>query len=372
MNAQVARVSRSGQQPIVLGWVIMGVMFLSFLLVPLLVEDPYFLHIFILVFYFAYLATGWSLVGMAGQLSIGHAAFIGIGGYTSTLLFMDLGVTPWIGMWIGAILSAAVGVAIGYPTFRLRGPYFALTTIALAEILRIYVENTEVGPFGIFGIKLRGALGLLVPFRGHAPSVFQFFGKEVYYYIALGMMCIAIVLSYLINRTRLGFYLAAIRGDRDAAESLGINITKYNLIVMAISCFLMALGGTFYAQYFRYINPERGMGISLSIEIVLVGVVGGWQTVVGPTIGSILLTPIGEIIRGQLGGSYPGLHLVIYGLILMIVILFLPSGLHAPISAAITKLEAKLWPRRVKEAMAASHQTESGVNRTLSNRTGER
>jgi branched-chain amino acid transport system permease protein len=334
-------------------------MLLFFVIVPFFVSDPYFLHIFILVFYFAYLGTAWSLVGMAGQLSIGHAAFLGIGGYTSTLLFMDLGITPWLGMWVGALVAMAIGVAIGYPTFRLRGPYFALTTIALAEILRIYVENTEEGPFSMFGIKLRGALGLLLPFRGHSPQLFQFFDKHYYYYIVLVMMCLAILVSFLINRTRLGFYLAAIRGDRDAAESLGINITKYNLIVMAISCFLMALGGTFYAQYFRYINPERGMGLSLSIEIVLVGVVGGWQTVLGPTIGSILLSPTGEIIRGQLGGAYAGLHLVLYGLILMIIILFLPAGLNAPLTAALARLEAKIWPRQVAEAITDSPPTES-------------
>jgi branched-chain amino acid transport system permease protein len=300
----------------------------------------YYLHNFILVFLFAYLGTAWGLVGMAGQLSIGHAAFLGMGGYISTLLFMDFGVTPWIGMCAGAITAAVVGVIIGYPTFRLKGPYFALTTIALAEILRIYVENTEIGPFGI---DLRGAMGLLVPPRGNSPAVFQFLGKEPYYYISLGMMCAAIAISFVINRTRIGYYLAAIRSDRDAAESLGINITKFNLIVMAISCFLTALGGTFYAQYFRFINPERGMGLSMSIEIVLVGVVGGWQTVLGPAIGSFLLTPFGELVRAYFGGTYAGLHLFIYGIMLMLVIMFLPNGLHDPIIQALKRLEGRIW-----------------------------
>jgi branched-chain amino acid transport system permease protein len=345
MSTQVfgdtVRTAPSRSRPLYLGWILLGLGFISFLLVPLVLDDFYFLHIFILVFYFAYLGTAWSLVGMAGQMSIGHAAFLGMGGYISTLLFMDLGLTPWVGMWVGAITAAVVGVIIGYPTFRLRGPYFALTTIAMAEILRIYVENTEVGPFGI---HLRGAMGLLVPPRGNDPAVFQFFGKEPYYYIALGMMCAAITISYVINRTRLGYYLVAIRSDRDAAESLGINLTKFNLIVMAISCFLTALGGTFYAQYFRYINPERGMGLTMSIEIVLVGVVGGWQTVLGPTIGSLLLSPTSEIIRGEFGGTYAGLHLLLYGLVLMIVILFLPKGLNDPIMEGLRTLQSKIWP----------------------------
>lgn len=351
VRGSAARTAPSRTRPLRLGWIILGFAGVVLALVPLFVEDLYFLHVFILVFYFAYLGTAWSLVGMAGQLSFGHAAFLGMGGYASTLLFTDLGVTPWLGMWIGAITAAVVGVLIGYPTFRLRGPYFALTTIALAEILRIYVETNEVGPFGI---KLRGAMGLLVPPRGDAPALFQFLGKEPYYYIALAMMSGAIAISYAISRTRLGYYLAAIRSDRDAAESLGINVTRCNLVAMAISCFLTALGGTYYAQYFRYINPERGMGLTMSIEIVLVGVVGGWQTVLGPTIGSILLSPTSEIIRAELGGAYAGLHLLLYGLVLMIVILFLPKGLNDPLMGALGRIEARLWPRPQEEIVAAS------------------
>jgi branched-chain amino acid transport system permease protein len=322
-----------------LSWLIIAALALLFLAVPIFLHDPYFLHIFILVFLFAYLGTAWSLVGMAGQLSLGHAAFLGIGGYTSSLLFMEWGVTPWIGMWLGAILSALVGILIGYPAFRLRGPYFALTTIAFAEILRIYVENTETGPFGI---PLRAGMGLLVPLRGNAPALFQFDGKEPYYYIAFLMMCLAAGLSFLINRTRFGFYLAAIRADQEAAESLGVSSTRIKLLAMTLSCFLVALGGTFYAQYFRYINPERALGLSISIEIALVGIVGGWQTVLGPTIGSILLSPLGELVRAYLGGTYAGLHLFFYGLVLMVVILFLPNGIYGPLLRAIRRLEAKV------------------------------
>jgi branched-chain amino acid transport system permease protein len=339
------------REQIPLGWLVIAAFLLLFLLVPLFLQDPYLLHIFVLVFHFAFLGTAWSLVSMAGQLSLGHAALMGIGGYTSTLLFMELGVSPWIGMWAGAIGCAIIGVVIGFPAFRLRGPYFALTSIAFAEILRIYVENTEIGPFGI---PLRAAMGLLVPLKGQAPAVFQFDSKEPYYYIALGMMCIAVGLSYLINRSRIGFYLTAIRSDQDAAEALGINSTKYKLMAMAISCALTALGGTFYAQYFRYINPERAMGLGISTEIALVGVVGGWQTVLGPTIGSILLTPTGELVRAYLGGTYAGLHLLLYGLLLMGVILFLPNGLNDPVLKAFRRLEDKIYrPRRREKGIAA-------------------
>jgi branched-chain amino acid transport system permease protein len=339
--------------PVPFGRLLIGLALAVFLLVPLVVQDIVTLHIFILIFYFAYLASAWSLVAMAGQLSLGHSAFLGIGAYTSTLLFMEAGVSPWLGMWAGALLATAVGVLVGWPAFRLRGPYFALTTIAFTEILRIYVENTETGPFGL---PLRAAMGLLIPLKAEAPALFQFEGKVPYYYVGLAMMCLAVLVSYLISRTRIGYYLAAIRGDRDAAESLGINITTYNLIAMAISCFLTALGGTFYAQYFRYVNPTRLLGVDLAIEIALVGLIGGWQTVLGPVIGSILLSPTSEIIRGQLGGTYAGLHLFLYGLVMMLVILFLPKGLHDPLAALLRKLESRLRPAaraRVVEAPPA-------------------
>lgn len=349
-NGWVKEVSAGKRGPVSLGWLVVGVFVFLFLIVPLFLHDPYLLHIFVLVFHFAFLGTAWSLVSMAGQLSLGHAALMGIGGYTSTLLFMELGVTPWLGMCVGAVACGIIGVIIGYPAFRLRGPYFALTSIAFAEILRLYVENTEVGPFGI---PLRAAMGLLVPLKGHAPGVFQFDSKEPYYYIALAMMCAAVSLSYLICRSRIGYYLAAIRSDQDAAEALGINSTKYKLIAMAISCVLTALGGTFYAQYFRYINPERAMGIGISIEIALVGVVGGWQTVLGPTIGSILLSPSGELVRAYLGGTYAGLHLFLYGLLLMVVILFLPNGINDPLIRALKRLEAKMWGPKMIEKVTA-------------------
>lgn len=321
------------------GFLIIGAIAAFFSIVPLFIDDPYFLHIFILVFLFGFLGTAWSLLGMAGQLSLGHAAFLGIGGYTSTLLFTELGLTPWLGMWVGAFGCASLGIIIGYPAFRLRGPYFALTTIALAEILRIYVENTEIGPFGI---PLKAAMGLLVPLKGNSPGVFQFDSKVPFYYIGFSFLCIAIILSYIINRSRIGYYLAAIRNDQDAAESLGINSVKFKLIAMFVSCFLMAVGGTFYAQYFRYINPERALGLSLSIEIALVGIVGGWQTVLGPTIGSLLLLPFGELVRAYLGGTYGGLHTLLYGIVLMIVIFFLPNGINKWIIGVVKKKNPKI------------------------------
>jgi branched-chain amino acid transport system permease protein len=298
------------------------------LALPLVVTDEYYLHVFVGILYFAYMASAWNIVcGYTGQLSLGHSALSGIGGYISTLLLINAGLSPWIGMIVGAICATAVGVLVGWPCFRLRGPYFALTTIAFAEILRIWTENTEE----IFGIELRGAQGLSVPLKGHAPGLFQFEGKVPYYYIIIVMLVAVMVVTWWMERSRIGFYLKAIRADQDGAEALGVNSTRYLLSAMAVSSFLTALGGSFYAQYFRYINPERNMGLDFSIELALMGIVGGQGTVLGPVLGAFLLTPAGEITRATLGGKFPGMHLVIYGLVLILAMLFLPKGLIQPL-----------------------------------------
>jgi branched-chain amino acid transport system permease protein len=323
-------------------WIVVAILLAIAVITPFVLENhPYYVHIFILVFLFGYLSTAWGLVGQSGQLSFGHAVFVGLGGYTSTILFMDYGVSPWVGMFAGVVVASVFGLIIGYPTLRLRGPYFALATLAFGLILQTYVVNTQrLGP-----IKLRGAMGLLLPLEngGDAPAAFQFATKTPYYFIALAMMISVVLLSYLLNRTRIGFYWTAIRSDQDAAESLGINAGKYRLLAFLLSCALTALGGTLWAQYFHYINPERGMALSLSIEIVLVGVVGGWQTISGPMIGALVIIPISELLRAQLGGGFAGLHTLVYGLILMGFILWLPKGLNPLVMQGLRWLGHRLW-----------------------------
>lgn len=315
-----------------------GVVLLLFLLAPYLIRDDYFLHVLIMILYFAYMASAWNIIcGYVGQLSLGHAALSGIGGYVSVLLFMNLGLTPWIGMFVGGLCAAAVALVIGVPTFRLRGPYFALTTIAFAEILRIWLENTE----DFLGIQVMGASGLNVPLRGNSPAYFQFISKEPYYYIMLVMLLAVILITFWMDRSRLGYYLKAIKGDQDAAEAIGIQSTKYMLIALAISGFLTALGGSFIAQFLLFINPERNFGIDLSIEIALMAIVGGQGTVLGPVLGAFLLTPAGEITRAYLGGSLVGLHLIIYGAVLVVAMIFLPSGIIEPVRNYYRKLVSR-------------------------------
>lgn len=323
------------------GWIVIPVLLIVLVILPFVWKQPFYINIFILIFLFGYLSTAWGMVGQSGQLSFGHAAFFGLGAYTSTILYTQVGVSPWLGMLVGAIVAVIAGVIIGYPTLRLRGVYFALATLAFCAILQIYVKNTQfVGP-----LTLGSSAGLwITPYPGgEGPAFYQFASKTPFYFIALGMLVAIVTLSYLLNRTRIGYYWRAMRSDPDAAESLGINVGRYRLITFLLSCALTAIGGTFYAQYFFFISPDRVLDISLSIEIALVGIVGGWQTVFGPMMGAFIITPISQILRAQLGGGLSGLHLITYGIILMLFILYLPRGLNEPVLRGLRWLGAKLW-----------------------------
>ena len=310
------------------------------IVIPQLIYVDHLINLGVLIFLMGYLATTWGFVGQSGQLSFGHVAFLGLGAYTSTILYEQFGITPWVGMFAGAGIATLAGAVIGFPTLRLRGVYFALVTLAFAYILQIFVMNTIwLGPF-----RLGASPGLRITLvnGGNAPSVFQFADRLPYYYIALGMLVGVVALSYYLNRTSLGYYWAAIRNDPDAAESLGINTGRYRVIAFLMSCFFTAFAGTFYAQYFLTLDPRRILGLGFSIEIALTGIVGGWQSVFGPIIGALVLTPIGQVMRARLASIASGLHLLIYGIILMLFIEFLPKGLNNPLMRGLKWIEVKL------------------------------
>ncbi len=282
-------------------------------------------HIFIMVAFYAFVASSWNLVcGFVGTLSLGHSVYAGIGGYVSTILLMETGLSPWIGMFVGAAITCIIGILVGFPCFRLKGPYFALTSIAFSELVRIWVENNET----FLGIEIKGSMGLVLPQSGYSFLAFDFANKLTFYYIILTFLAIVVLVTWIMSRNKLGFYLVAIRSDADAAESLGINLTRYRVIAMAISCFLMGFAGTFYAQYFRYLGPTRIFGHDLSVQIALLALIGGQGTVLGPVFGAILLVPLTEVLSEHFGGTMPGLHLFIYGVVMMLVIRFMPRGIH--------------------------------------------
>ena len=284
--------------------------------------SSYAVTVLIFIFFYAYLGQAWNIVGgYAGQLSAGHAAFVGVGGYAAALLSMHAGLTPWIGMWIGGMLAAALGAFIGYLGFRfgLRGFYFVLLTVAFAEICRVVALNVDA---------VGGALGLYLTFTGN-PRQFQFQDNRVYYYVALALMLGATALVWALERHRLGAYLTAIRQDEGACEALGIDTFRCKMVAMVLSSFLTGVGGTFYAFYLFSLQPNAVFGIPLSVEIIIRPIVGGAGTVLGPLLGSFILSPLAEISRTYFAqGGWSGVHLIVYGLLLISVVLFLPRGAY--------------------------------------------
>jgi len=283
------------------------------------VKDKFYLHVLIMMLFYAAVSSAWNIVGgFAGQLSLGHAAFFGIGAYTSALLFINLGTSPWIGMLIGAALATLVAGAIGYPSFRLRGPFFTLVTIAFAEVLRImtlYAHDLT-----------KGSIGISVPFR---PAVGNFIFRQLsdYAYVALAFLALAVLVSLWIENSRLGYYLAALREDEDAAQALGIDTARYKLVAVLVSAFFTALAGTFYAQYILYIEPFAIFSLDFSVLLAMMAIIGGLGTVWGPVAGAFLVTPLQEILQAKLGGELQGLHLVVYGTVLIVVVILLPQGI---------------------------------------------
>jgi branched-chain amino acid transport system permease protein len=286
------------------------------------IVSSYAVTVLIFIFFYAYLGQAWNIVGgYAGQLSAGHAAFVGVGGYVAALLSMHAGLTPWIGMWIGGMVAAALGAFIGYLGFRfgLRGFYFVLLTVAFSEICRVVALNVDA---------VGGALGLYITFTGN-PRQFQFQDNRVYYYVALALMLGATALVWALERHRLGAYLTAIRQDEGACEALGIDTLRCKMVAMVLSSFLTGVGGTFYAFYLFSLQPNAVFGIPLSVEIIIRPIVGGAGTVLGPILGSFILSPLAEIARTYFAqGGWSGVHLIVYGLLLIGVVLFLPRGAY--------------------------------------------
>ena len=293
----------------------------ALLLLPLFLGS-YAITLFIFIFFYAFLGQAWNIVGgYAGQLSAGHAAFVGVGAYAAAMLSLHAGLTPWIGMWIGGALSACLGVVIGYLGFRfgLRGFYFVLLTVAFAEICRIVALNTDA---------IGGALGLYITFTGN-PRQFQFQDNRAYYYIALALMLLATAIVAWIERHRVGAYLTAIREDEAACEALGVDTFKYKMLAMTVSSFLTGVGGTFYAFYLFSLQPNAVFGIPLSVEIIIRPIVGGAGTLLGPILGSFILSPLAELSRAYFqAAGWSGAHLIVYGLLLIGVVLFLPQGAY--------------------------------------------
>lgn len=297
-------------------WFVLGLV-LAFL-VPLVIKDPSQQNLAILVLMAAQLGVAWNILGgYAGQISLGQVAFYGIGAYTSTLLFAKWGINPWIAMLAGGFMASAVSLLIGLSCFRLKGHYFSMATIAVAEIIQIIFTNWEFAG---------SAVGLTIPMDKNGWGVFVFDTKMPYYYIALVLLLITLLANYLIDKSFLGYYFRAIKDEPDAARSLGINLSTYKQIAFAISSFFTALGGSLYAQKELYIDPGSVLQTGLSIKMALVSILGGVGTLFGPIVGAGVLTFIDEGTRAWFGGSGRGTDLIIYAALIVVIAVYYPTG----------------------------------------------
>ena len=298
---------------------ILGILLALVLVLPLWASQ-YVIHLGAMILFFAYLGVAWNILGgYAGQFSFGHAAFFGLGAYTSTLLHIHYGVSPWIGMGLGGLAGVLLGLLSGVLSFRygLRGPYFALVMLAFAEMLRLLFETWMSRSY---------PLGLPIPLKGTSLLDFQFKNKGHYFYIVLVMLVGVTWLCHRLARSKIGAYWMAIRDNEDAAAILGINAFAYKLLAMAISAFLTATGGTFYAQYFLTLEVNELFGVQISVEILLSAIIGGAGTVFGPLVGAVALQLLSEGTRVYIR-AFSGFDLMVYGCVLILVIIFLPQGL---------------------------------------------
>jgi branched-chain amino acid transport system permease protein len=329
MNAQAARKAASwkGKLPLILVAAVLCIL-------PLLIRNPYVAHVFIMFFFYAFLALAWNLIGgYGGQLSLGHGVFYGIGAYTSTLLFAHFGLSPWLGMLAGGVLAAIASAVIGYPCFRLHGPFFAMSTLAVLEVFRILTVY--------FSDLTGGSVGVSIPIAfGFTTLVFQH--KMPYLYIMIGFFCLATLVTRFVEASKFGYELLALREDEEAAESSGVNVTQTKMKAMIISAFLTAIGGSFHAQYILYIDPSGEFGLAHSVLMPIMAILGGVGTVLGPILGAAILVPLQEFLRGWLGGQLHGLHLFIYGLLLIVFVLFLPNGILAWLKVRFSKMLARV------------------------------
>lgn len=323
----------------VVGWVAAGSTAVALLGFPLLFSGPFPLHVMIITFLFATLGVAWNIMGgYAGMFSFGQAAFFGIGAYTSSYLLTSHGVNPWIGLLAGGLMAALTAVAIGYPCSNLRGHYFAIASIAFAEIVRIQFNNW----------KLVGAAeGLTIPMQRPGLASFQFHqDKAPYYYIALAFLLVALAVSWWVAHSRMGYYFRAIKESHELATVLGISFVRYRLWAIVISAFLSAAAGTLYAQYVLYLDPESVLVLSISVQVVLVAMLGGAGSVLGPVIGAAILVPLSEMTRVKLGHRGTGVDMMIYGALITLISIYQPKGVWGLLSSLAGRRPPPAGPAR--------------------------
>lgn len=296
---------------------ILAVLVVVLLILPNFVTN-YYISLGVSCFLFACFAMAWNLIGGYGaQISWCHAAFVAMGAYSNFIFASNFQTSPWLTMPLAAVVSYLLATLIGYGTFRLRGPYFSIATIAFAEATRLCLNY--------FKSVTKGSAGIYVTYRGHNYAALTFKNDIPFYYISFILMAVILLITYVFTQSKTGKYLGAIKGDEDAAESLGIETFKVKLKAFQLSAMLCAIAGSIYASYMTYISPTDICGFDLSIKIGIVAIVGGVGTLLGPVLGAFVVIPLIEFtskLLGSMGGSQ-----LLYGLLLIIIVIFRPKGL---------------------------------------------
>jgi branched-chain amino acid transport system permease protein len=294
--------------------IFIGILAVAF---PFLVTSDYYLHLVIIALLWVVVGSAWNLLaGYTGQVSFGHAMFFGVGAYTAGIIVTKLEMSAWWGMMFGGITAMLIGLFVGWVCFRLRGPYFALATLAGSEIFRLIATNWESLTEGMVGILI----------------IQSFTSKLPYYYIALTLAFLCIFVIQVVMKSKWGYYFVSIREDQDAAESMGINTTLYKNVSLLISAFFTGMAGAFYMNYMAFIDPHVVFSLHyISIMAILVGIVGGVATIMGPAVGAFIMIGLQETFRSAFFGLAPAwtseAHILVFGLLVIFVILFLPNGI---------------------------------------------
>ena len=305
---------------------------------PLLTDDTFLQRIGALVMLGAISASAWNLIGgYAGQVSVGHAVYFGAGAYASLLVFTRFGWPPIAGAPLGVAVSLGLAALVGTPTFRLRGHYFSMATIAAAELIRIMVGNWD---------WLGAAVGLMGPAVPRSVADLSFISPLPYYYIFGVVLALVLALTWWLQHGRLGFYLRAINGGDRAARSLGVPVLRYKLYALLLSAGITSIAGTLYAVMVGFADPDSVLGILISVKMVIMAALGGAGTLLGPTIGAAILVPLEESLNAQFGGSGTGITYVVYGAIILLIARFQPGGLVQMAHRLWARPAIRRWTRR--------------------------
>lgn len=317
-----------------------GAGLLAVLAFPLLGFSDYVLHIAISILLWGFVYTSWSVMGRFGLVSLGHGAFLGVGAYGTTMLWNHFGLTPWVGIPLSVVTAGILGLLIGLPCFRFRitGHYFALVTLALTEVTRLLIVALRDHTGGSLGVT---PVGMVSPENPVSLYALQFASKAMWFYIIVAVWLAGLLIWRAVDRSMLRYAMEAISQEEDAAASLGVSVTRTKLTVTVISAAMTAFGGAVYGQYQQYINPETVSGIAISLQIVFAVIAGGMFVQLGPTVGAAITLLLGEGLRLGFGHQFHGLDVMVYGLMLVLFIIYMPRGVLGKAIEVVTARTAR-------------------------------